>query len=267
MSARRLWQIGGSLVVVAILVLGWFAAVSPVLAEATQNELDRAAVAEQNAVHEATLASLKAEYQNIDELRLQLDEFAAAIPADTAMPALVRDIAAAAAASGVVISAIRSEDAVDFLPASAAPVEPAAPPADAAEEGDDAASTETDAAAADTGTATSVSRDPAAGIVEVDPADLALVGSGQFVTVPITIEFVGEPEQLLVMTTALQSMNRVFLVTAFKIEGTQTPPRATVSGLAYVLLDSDGVLASESETTTETTDPTPTPNPTETPTP
>ena len=263
MSARRLWQIGGSLVVVAILVLGWFAAVSPVLAEATQNELDRAAVAEQNAVHEATLASLKAEYQNIDELRLQLDEFAAAIPADTAMPALVRDIAAAAAASGVVISAIRSEDAVDFLPASAAPVEPAAPPADAAEEGDDAASTETDAAASDTGADPTASGDPSAGIVDVDPADLALVGSGQFVTVPITIEFVGEPEQLLTMASALQSMNRVFLVTTFKIEGTQVPPRATVSGLAYVLLDKDGVLTAEDDAAADQ----PTPNPTETPTP
>ncbi|NYF09627.1 Tfp pilus assembly protein PilO [Leifsonia sp. AK011] len=266
MNARRLWQIGGSLVIVAILVLGWFVAVAPVLAEAAGNEADRAEVADQNSVHEATLASLKAEYENIAALRAQLDELAIAIPADTAQSDLVRDISAAAAASGVVISTIRFEDAATFVPASAEPAEPVTDPADGEESTDatdDSTPSETDAAATDaTGAAPAVA-DPTAGIVEVDPADLALLGSGQFVTVPVTIEFVGEPEQLLTMASALQSMKRLFLVSGFKMDASQPPPRGTVSGLAYVLLDQDDVLTRGDDTTS----PEPTPTPTETPTP
>ena len=268
MNARRLWQIGGTLFIAAIFVLGWFVAVSPVLAEAARNELNRAAVAEQNQGHEATLASLKSEYENIDALRAQLDDLATAIPSDIALAALVRDISAAASSSGVVISAIRSEAATDFVPASVAPSE-STPTTDGAEGGTESTggsdSTGAEEAPADPAAGAAVVVDPAAGIVEVDPADLALLGSGQFVTVPITVEFVGEPEQLLAMASALQSMSRVFLVTSLKIDASQLPPRGTVTGLAYVLLDPDGVLTRDDDTTSP--EPTPTPEPSDTPTP
>ncbi|MDH6179899.1 Tfp pilus assembly protein PilO [Microbacteriaceae bacterium SG_E_30_P1] len=246
MSARRIWIIAGSIAIAAILVLGWFAAVSPVLAQAGANDDDRAAVAEQNAGHEATLADLRNEYENIGQLRADLDGLVSALPPREAMPELIREVGNAATASGVALVAIKASDAVGFVPAVNAPADSAAAPAEATDSGTDSTAEGSDAATEEPAAATDPAVDPAGGVVAVDPGDLALLPPDRFIVIPVEIQVSGAQDQMIAMARALQSMNRTFVVTAFTIDSGE-PPRATISGYAYVLTDDTGVLTPDTE--------------------
>lgn len=254
MNARRLWQIAGSIVIAAILVVGWFAAVSPVLTQAGANESQRAAVEAENEIQAATLVDLKSEYENIDEIRQQLDNLGVGIPEQAAAADLLRDIDGAAASAGTFVLAVRTGDPAVFVPAVAGgPAEgvPSAEPAEGDTESEPAeGSTEETVPTAGTST---VPTDPTAGIVEVDPADLALLRTGQFVTIPVTVEVTGTADQIIVMANSLQSMERLFLITEFSLD-TSPEIKGTIQGLVYVLVDEHSVLSA-------------TPTPTETPTP
>ncbi len=79
-ATTRIWTFASVIAVIVIVALGWFLGVSPKVAEITRFEAERLVVAAQNEVNRATLASLQADFENLDEFREQLDAIEAEFP-------------------------------------------------------------------------------------------------------------------------------------------------------------------------------------------
>jgi hypothetical protein len=248
-NATRLWLLGGSVLIVAVLVLGWFAAISPALSQAASNEIDRATVAEQNQVYEADLAQLKLEFENLASLKGELDQLAIEVPPTADLPGLIRIIEGAASASSVTVTGIQPSTPLAFV-AALPEIEPTVP-------ADGAVPTDESTAEPDSSSSTvpsEVETLPAevapgeGGVVPIDPADVAVVSAGGFYTMEVQIQVAGDLGQALAIVSNLQSAKRIFLVTAVNAQSGESPS-STITGLVFVRVDPE------------------TPTPTETPTP
>ena len=80
MKGNRLWFLGTVAIIAIVVVLGWFLGISPKLAEGDLAQAQIADVNAQNAVQQAMLAQLKGQYDNLDQLRLDLAEIRKEIP-------------------------------------------------------------------------------------------------------------------------------------------------------------------------------------------
>ncbi|WP_210479826.1 type 4a pilus biogenesis protein PilO [Naasia sp. SYSU D00948] len=117
MNLSRVWIGGGILAVVAVLAGGWLLGVQPMLAVAEDNRAQRASVAALVATQERQLAELQRQAEDRDGLEADVRELRAALPEDTAMPALVGELSQLAAAAGVRVIAFGSNDALALAPA------------------------------------------------------------------------------------------------------------------------------------------------------
>lgn len=246
MNATRLWMIGGSVLIVAALVLGWFLAISPALAVVAANESDRRAVVEENELYAADLAKLKTEFESLPTLREELDELALEVPHTVDMPGLLRTIDAAASASGVSVTGIQPADPALFVAAVPEPLTtdssaPVAEPTDP-----EAAAPEVDAGEEPAVTAAPVAG--SGGVVPIHPADLTAVTAGNFYTLEVRIQIAGDLGQALAMAQNLQNSSRIFLVTGVTSQSGENPT-GTIVGLVYVQKDSS---ASTADATTPT---------------
>lgn len=120
MKTARLWMLGSVVVIIALLVGTWFVGISPRLAEAAIANNERATVEAQNAAHQATLASLKTQFEGISDLRSDLEGLRVAVPADADTADLIRQLNAYATSAGVTITGITLSPPERF----AAPAEP-----------------------------------------------------------------------------------------------------------------------------------------------
>ncbi|PPK96003.1 type IV pilus assembly protein PilO [Kineococcus xinjiangensis] len=124
-SKPRMWVAGTGVLAVLVLVATWFLLVSPKRAEA-------AALAEQRAVLQSTndtfanrTATLKAQFETLDGQRAKLALIRETLPAETEVPALLRQLEGYSKSTGVVLLSITPGAPV----AEAAPAAPGAAPA------------------------------------------------------------------------------------------------------------------------------------------
>ena len=120
MKTTRLWMLGSVVVIIALLIGTWFVGISPRLAEAAIANNESATVEAQNAAHEATLASLKTQFEGIRDLRSDLEGLRVAVPADADTADLIRQLNAFAVSAGVTVTGVSLSPPERF----AAPAEP-----------------------------------------------------------------------------------------------------------------------------------------------
>jgi len=127
MNAKRLWQVGGGLVIVVVLALGWFLLVSPALAALKDNDAQRAQVDAKNAQIVRDIANLsKVDVTGLEsDLSARIDE----IPERLVEEDIYQEIKDLGAAAGITVTSvsISQPDAFATQQASAEGTDPAAP--------------------------------------------------------------------------------------------------------------------------------------------
>jgi len=229
---HRLLLIVAVLTGVAVLVLGFLLGVQPQLAAGADARTQQESVDAQNDALRAATAELRAESERLPELRTELAAAEASVPAEAAMPTLLRQLDEMATGANVTVSGFTTADAVSYeVPASAA-----APVADAgaSTEGTDT-SAEGSAPTADATDGAAAGAPPAV----TDP----LVTAATFSTIAVTVDVEGSYAQALEFVDRLQKGSRLFLVTTI----TSSEPEEgavegagqtwTVGGLVYVMRD------------------------------
>jgi len=82
MNANRIFAIGTAVAIAAILGLGWLVGLSPLLASAALADQERVVVEQGNQAQQATLASMKADFERLDEIETDLNALRVAIPGE-----------------------------------------------------------------------------------------------------------------------------------------------------------------------------------------
>ena len=218
---NRIWVLGTFLVCAAVLALGWFLGVSPQLDAASQADQQKQSIDDQNRARQAVIAGLKAQFAGIEDLRTQVTGLQAAIPADANLSQYVLQINDNAAVNGVGVASVAFGDGV-YVPLAApvAPAAPAAPGAPAATPTPTAVPTPTPTPAAVPAPV------PAAGIV------------GKLVAIPVTLKVTGTYSGYLGFVNALQSGERIFLLSTMTATADAAVPGTfvvNIAGYIYVL--------------------------------
>ncbi|HEY5183741.1 MAG TPA: type 4a pilus biogenesis protein PilO [Actinomycetes bacterium] len=185
MTRTRQWTVGTALLVVLMLVAGWFLLISPKRSEAADLQTQTTAQMAQNASLQNQIAVLQSQAKNLPAQQAELAAIRQHLPDNPALPGLVRSLTDAAAKSGVTL-------------VSLAPSTPAAAPAPKT-----TAPSGTSATAPATGTGQSAAAAAAAG------ATLQMV--------PIVVTVTGsyyDTEQFL---NKVEGLTRSFLVTGFSV--------------------------------------------------
>lgn len=112
MSARTLWQLGGTLGFVLVLALGWFLLVSPLYASVGTSDRLRADIDRQNAALQTALEIISevdasALEQNVAELRRK-------IPEAVSEPEMIRQLQTAAMVAGATFTGVNFQPAALF---------------------------------------------------------------------------------------------------------------------------------------------------------
>jgi len=184
-TRTRQWTVGTALLVVLMLVAGWFLLISPKRSEAADLQTQTTAQMAQNASLQNQIAVLQSQAKNLPAQQAELAAIRQHLPDNPALPGLVRSLTDAAAKSGVTL-------------VSLAPSTPAAAPAPKT-----TAPSGTSATAPATGTGQSAAAAAAAG------ATLQMV--------PIVVTVTGsyyDTEQFL---NKVEGLTRSFLVTGFSV--------------------------------------------------
>lgn len=210
MNRSRLWIIGSVLVIVALVALGWFAGISPKLAEARQADTERESVATVNAAHEATLAKLKKLNDSLPELEKELAELRKALPDDAAISTLLGQLNSIAEQNGVQLTSFTAESPAEF--AAAVPTPVATDPGDGA-------------------TAPAPTAPSAAGAIIAPVA----AGSSEFVTIPVNVTVVGPALGVAGFIESVQFGDRLLLVTDLSITTDASGGTSSIDGFIYVL--------------------------------
>jgi hypothetical protein len=266
-TGNRLWIIVGSVLIVAILAIGYLLVISPKLAEADATAaLVQSALAQQNST-QADLVRLKGQYNNLGELTAKLTALKILVPETQEGSTFADELASFEKSSGAVITKLDlAEGTPVTAPVSTAPISTAAP------------STASTPAPATTAPPVVVT------------AGAAAVGSVW--AVKITITLTGDPAQIAAFSKLAQNGSRFFLDTQFNF----TTPKAsggssggsggassgkagtsnsgTLGGYLYVVAGGPGLptdtptpvaVPTVTPTVTPTTTPPPTPSSTPTP--
>ncbi len=91
-ATSRIWTLATVFVMILVVALGWFLGISPKLADAQRFDAERRSVEAQNDAARATIAQLEADFENIDDLRVQIEELRAEFPADAAYDTAVEEL-------------------------------------------------------------------------------------------------------------------------------------------------------------------------------
>lgn len=102
-SRSASWIAGAVILALLILAGAWLLLISPTLEEAADTRSRAEAEEVRGDQLEIQLAALRRDFENIDELRAELDELRVSVPAEVHLSELTRQVDAVAAASGVFI--------------------------------------------------------------------------------------------------------------------------------------------------------------------
>lgn len=207
MNANRIFGIVTVLVIGAILGLGWFLGVSPLLAQAVLADADRAAVEQTNLAETAKLEQMRTVYEGLPELEKELAELRVSIPGEVDSDFIYTLFADIQASSGAQVKTISTSEAVPYGTVSAGA--DAGVPAPAPTDGS---------------TPTPTQSAPA-----------------EFYTVPLTISFESQPlASVFAFAEGLQASPRLFLVTSVVADSTAS---GTITAYMFVMRDDDAPRA------------------------
>jgi Tfp pilus assembly protein PilO len=214
MTVTRKWSALTGVLIVAILAASWFLLISPKRSKAAELKTQTASQEDANARLKEKISQLIAQQADLPRQEARLAQIRRQIPDNPALPALIRDLSAAAKKSGLSLQSLAPSDPVAVTDV----VVPVAAPAPAA----------TDTPAADGGT------DGAAPAV-VAPAAPA----PSLYQVPLMLNATGSYFEVEQFLNKLEGMKRSFLVTGFSLKplATETAPNAlSISVTARVFL-------------------------------
>lgn len=210
MTATRKWTALAVLLVVAVFAASWFLLIAPKRSEAAGL---RSQTVEQVANNERLvqqLEVLKAQALELPKQEAFLAQIRRQLPDNPALPALIRDLTAAAKKSGVALTSLApSLPAAVVSPVVAAPVATTTAPAD-----------------------TTTSQPAETGVVAVTPAPPTLY------QVPITVKTTGSYFEMEQFLNKLEGLKRSFLVSGFTLKGAEGSSEAgaeNAGGLELVI--------------------------------
>ena len=220
-SKAKSWITGTAVLAVALLVGAWFLLIAPVRESTAETTAEAVSQDDRNALERKRIATLAAQFADIETYRTQLAELRQQIPATTRQAEFQSQIAAIAATYSVTIASLAVSPSAEVLVSGPA----AAPAAD--ETADDAEAAE--------------------------PASANLFSG--FYQTPISIEVVGTYQNVLNFVSELQTVNpRTFLVTGLAATGRKEaegsgglPATAAgdlglvITGQMYVMTDPNAV--------------------------
>lgn len=117
MNQNRLWAIISGALIIAVLALGFFLGIQPELALAERAGDDREAVEAQNRGLEATLASLEEQAAEMPTIQAEIETLRENVPNQIEESALLRELDAIAASSGVRLLTYTPQEMVAYLAA------------------------------------------------------------------------------------------------------------------------------------------------------
>ena len=216
MNRDRLWGLIWIAAVGTVVLLSTLLGIVPKVEESNTAAHELTTVEAQNTKHEAALATLKADFANIDELRDDLADVQLGIPLAADIPAFVVQLDAIAAQHQVTLDQISISDGTGYVP-----VEPVA-----AATGTDATTDAGAVASTDESVATAVPTSPG-----LTPAT--------YISIPVSIEASGTSSTVLDFLAGLQYGNRIIAINTFSIDAGTTSDIVTISIVAeiYVLTD------------------------------
>ena len=196
-------MLGATVAIVAVVGLGWTIGISPKLTETDAAMSNRASVDAQNASHEASLVTLRAQFADLEPLAAELVAMQQEVPATPNIENFIDEINGASARTGVTIGSITASEATAWAEsASDGAVAPPAPMADDPEDGSDTS----------------------------PPADAT---DGVY-TIAISMDVVGSADQLMDFADAIQTGRRYFLVNSVNFAEDAETAGGTVSGYLLV---------------------------------
>lgn len=227
---NRLWVIGASIIIAAVLAMAWFVGASPMLATASANDVQRASVESQNLAQEARLARIKEEFANIESFRGDLADLQAAIPPSGDLSTFLGELHDLESATGVSVTSIGVGAATPFV-------------AVAPEAAADGTNAETPPAEA--------------------PTTAEAPSPEEFIFIDVSLTVTGAQPQLLDFIDALQGGTRLYLVKSLTMSSDDGAFTASIEGSVYTLLDpskpifpdDEAVVEGEQVATEETTTP------------
>lgn len=231
---NRIWLLFTVIVATAVLAGGWFIGAQPWIASAQAADLQRKSVDSQNAATQGSITTLKAAEKRRGELTARLASLTKAVPYTLNGSEFIRSINDTANSTGVVAASIKFSDPTPY--ASPAPPPAAAP----------AAASSTSASPSPSSTAAPAPSAAPEPIGQV-PYTNSLITATNFVIVPVDIEVKGTDAQILDFIKAMQSGDRLYLVTGLKIGADQqngSAETAIISGNVYVLAQQPSGTAS-----------------------
>jgi Tfp pilus assembly protein PilO len=246
MNIDRIWTIGISGAILIVGVLGWLLGVSPVVAQASAADQQRASIFDSNQASEAKIEVLKKQFAHVGTLQTELDSLATSIPGESNLALFLREIDTLTNQYQVSLKDVSVSSAQKYVPAVVvAPV-----------------------ATGTTGTSTPTpTPSPSASAGATVPAPVVPAGPGaRLLVVPVKISFSGSYENVMNLVGALQTGDRLYLVTDLVVKASSASGssdfQADITGNVYALPSAAGAVVATSTVTH-----TPTPTPTATPTP
>lgn len=217
MTGNRLWTIGTAVLIVAIVVMGWFLVISPVVAQGRAAESQVAQIQSQNAAKQSSMKVLETQFATLPEQTAKLAALQMNVPDSADLGDFLDQIQGLAAASGVTVTNFAASEATAYGSGAGAVVAPPAAPAPTSS-----------ASAAPGATAT---KGAAEGPAAVTGGDL----SGKLFTVPISLAVTGSSQQIMAFAEAAQTGKRFFLVTGVSFNGDGVTTTGTVTGSIFVV--------------------------------
>jgi Tfp pilus assembly protein PilO len=238
-AATRIWTLASVMIMIVVVALGWFLGMSPKLADAARFDAERQSVQVQNDVARAVIAQLQADFDNLDELLLELEGLREEFPTDAQYDDAVRELLTGLLSAGLGLQNIAINEPA---PTTAAVLEAGVEPPPTEVDGD------------------------------------GVLPAGSLLRVPVAVTVNGPLASILAYIDALQKSPRFSIVTQGDYAATAADSGSmTVTMLMYVVSGDDLVNPApevEPEPEPEPTDtatPVPTdsgsPTPTPTPTP
>jgi len=219
---NRIWTIGSLTLIIVLIAGGWVLGAQPFVTAATAADVERANLEQQNAVHQASIAALAQENENLASVQAEYAALQKSIPSTTDSSAYIKGLDALAADAGVQISGITVGSPTAYtVPASAAQAAAAA-----------AAAT----SPTPTSTEAPVAPAPVGSVAVTSP----LITPENFVGVQVGVTVLGSYDSVLSFMNGLQTGQRLFLVTKFTSTrnadaGDSDAVSAQIDGLIYVL--------------------------------
>jgi Tfp pilus assembly protein PilO len=256
MQSHRLISGATILLMVVLVVAGWFLVAQPQLAAASTANDTLTGVESQIAETQSSIVTLRSQQKDLPKLKEQLAALRTSIPESASASAYIDGLNALASTAGVTLTSISVSDAVAYTPPVAATT-PAATTGSATP-----TPTPTPTASASTAPVAPVA--PTGWTPTSDPT----ITAANFVAIPVSIGTEGNWDATLAFFQGLQSGTRLFLVAGFQTGHSGDNPNlvdATITGYIYVLLDPKAdALAAADKKSAATATPTPTPTPTAT---